>query len=159
VHDGWLWLAASIVITDMLLHRIMNLLHEVLNLTKEFGRKTSERNLVERMKKKFELIMKPLGYSITSINDPVVNISTQILANKVMRKFNADEVLVDVILLATQSAEGTQFKWLCYLCSEFLVIVARPKMRERYSNTCGFFSPLCWFLRISWKTTRFLNCR
>lgn len=80
-----------------------------MNPTKEFSRKKSERDLVEGMKKKFELIKKLHGYSITSINGPAIKISTQILAGKVMRKCCADEVLALVISLAAQCLEGLQF--------------------------------------------------
>ena len=72
VRDGCLWLGAPISITNMLIHRIMLLIHEGLNLAKDFGENTSECDLVEKMKKKFELIKKLCGYSITSIIDPAV---------------------------------------------------------------------------------------
>ena len=104
----------------MLVHRITLLLHEGLNPTKEFGRKTSERDLAEKMEVKFELIKKLHGYSITSINNPTVKISMQILDGKVMRKCHTDELLEPIISLASQSAEGMQFNWSRYLCSEFL---------------------------------------
>jgi len=45
-----LWLGGHIPITDMLIHRITHLPHEALNPTKEFGGKTGEKELVERMK-------------------------------------------------------------------------------------------------------------
>jgi len=75
-----------IPITDMLIHQIMLLPHSGLNPAKEFDRKTSEHDLTERMKKKFNLVKKPHEYSITSITNPMVKISTQILVGKVMRK-------------------------------------------------------------------------
>ena len=53
VHDGCLWLGMPIPITDMLIHRITHLPHEGLNPAKEFGRNAGERDLVEKMKKKF----------------------------------------------------------------------------------------------------------
>lgn len=59
----------------MLVHKITLLLHEGLNPAKEFGEKTSERDLAEKLKKKFELIKKLHRYSITSIIDPSVKIS------------------------------------------------------------------------------------
>jgi len=48
-----------IPIMDMLIHRITPLLHDSLNLAKEFSGKTSEKDLEERIKNKFELIKKP----------------------------------------------------------------------------------------------------
>lgn len=77
-------------ITKMLIHRITHLSHEGLNPAKEFGRKVGENDLADRMKRDFELVKKPHDYSIMSINDPTVQIATQILAIKVMRKCHAD---------------------------------------------------------------------
>ena len=47
VHDGCLCIGASIPIMNMPIHRITHLLHEGLNPAKEFGEKTSERDLEE----------------------------------------------------------------------------------------------------------------
>jgi len=85
----------------MLIHWIILLPHSSLNLTKEFGGKTSECDLAEKMKKKFDVVKKLCRYSVTSINDPTVQIATQILSSTFMRKCHADEVLVPIISLAT----------------------------------------------------------
>lgn len=100
VHDGCLWLSMPIPITDMLIHQIMLLSHSCLNPAKDFGRKTSERDLAKMMKEKFKLVKKPRGYSTTSITNPMVEITTQILPRKVMRKFHPDDVLAPMISLA-----------------------------------------------------------
>ena len=65
-----------------------------------FGRKCGEQALAEAMKEKFTLVKKPLGYAISSINDLVVKVATQILARKVMRKCHADEVSAPIVALA-----------------------------------------------------------
>lgn len=70
VHEGYLWLGGPIPITDMLIHRIIQLSYEGLNLTKEFGKKIGEKELAERMNKDYELVKKSCGYSILSISDP-----------------------------------------------------------------------------------------
>jgi len=106
MHEECLWLSVPIPITDMLIHQIMLLLHSGLNLGKEFGRRMIERNLIEKMKEKFKLVKKPHGYSITSITNPAVQVATQIIAGKVMRKCHADEVLAPVISLAAQCTKG-----------------------------------------------------
>ena len=49
VHDGFLWLNVLIPIIDMLVHWIMLLPQCGLNLVKEFGCKTSEHDLAEKM--------------------------------------------------------------------------------------------------------------
>ncbi len=61
------------------------------------------------MKEKFELVKKLCRYAISSIRDPTVNVATQILVGKVMRKCHTDDVSVPVVALATQCAEGVQF--------------------------------------------------
>ena len=87
----------------------------------EFGEKTSERDLIEKMKDKFKLSKKLCSYSISSITDPAVKVATQIFAGNIMRKCRANEVSALVVSLAAQCAEGIQFNWAQYLCSEFLV--------------------------------------
>ena len=120
VHNGCLWIGMPIPITHILIHRITHLPHEGLNPAKEFGRKTSERELAEQMKKKIELIKKPHGYSITSINNPAVKIATKILARKVMRKCRANEVPAPVVTIVANCAEGYTYNWADYITKEFL---------------------------------------
>jgi len=60
------------------------------------------------MKKKLKLEKKKRVYAISSINNLVVKVATQILVRKVMRKCRVDEVLVLVIALAAQCTEGVQ---------------------------------------------------
>jgi len=76
VHDGCLWLGIPIPITDILIHKITHLPHEALNPAKEFRGKVGKRDLAKKMKKNFELVKKPRSYSIMSINNPTMNIST-----------------------------------------------------------------------------------
>jgi len=63
------------------------------------------------MKAKYKLEKQKWGYAITSIKDRGARITTEILANKLMRKCRADEVPAPVIALAKQCAEGVQFNW------------------------------------------------
>ena len=79
-------MSEPIPITDMLIHRITLLPHSGLHPAKEFGGKTSERDLVKRIKDKFKLVKNPHRYSISNIIDPIVKVATQILAGKIMRK-------------------------------------------------------------------------
>jgi len=58
VHDGCLWLGGHIPITDMIIHTITQLPYDGLNPAKEFGRKTGEKDMAERMKKEFDLMNK-----------------------------------------------------------------------------------------------------
>lgn len=76
--------------------------------------------LTEAMKAKYKLDKRMRGYVIASIKDRGVLVATQLLANKLMRKFRADEVPAFVIALAEQCVEGVQFNWAQFLCEEFL---------------------------------------
>lgn len=58
VHNGCLWLGGPIPITYMLIHRIMHLLYKGTNLAKEFGGKTGEKDLAERLKRDYSLVKK-----------------------------------------------------------------------------------------------------
>ncbi len=83
--------------------------------------KSSNIALAEAMKAKYKLEKKKRGYSITSIKEKGVRVATQLLAGKVMRKCHADEVLVLVVALVEQCAEGVQFNWAEFLCKEVLI--------------------------------------
>jgi len=104
----------------MLIHRITHLPHEGLNSAKEFGGKTGEKELVEHMKKYYELVKKARGYSILSINNPTIQLATQILAGNVMRKSCIEEVSTPIVSLVGQCVKGILFNWSRYLCQEFL---------------------------------------
>lgn len=80
-----------------------------LESSEEVWQKHSEHDLAVKMKKKFDLVKNPCKYSIISMNDPAVQISTQILAGKVMRQFCMDEVLAPLMSLVAQCVEGVEF--------------------------------------------------
>jgi len=50
-----------------------------------------------QMNDKFKLANKPCGYSISSIIDTSVKVTSQILARKIMRKCRANEVLAPIV--------------------------------------------------------------
>jgi len=104
-----LWLEEPIPITDRLIHHITGLPYTGENPAMIFGGKGGEQALMESMKEKFKLVKKPHGYAISSICDPTVKVTTQILEWKVMRKCRANEVLALVVTLAAQCTEGVQF--------------------------------------------------
>lgn len=101
VHNGCIWLGGPILIIDILIHKIMHLRYKGTNPTKEFGGKTRENDLAERMKRYYGLMKKSRGYSIMSITNLTVQLATQILAGKLMMKCHADEVPTLVVSLAT----------------------------------------------------------
>jgi len=106
VHDGFLWLGKPIPIMERLIHRITWLPYKGANLAKEFGKKTAEKDLVERMKRDYDLLKKSRVYSILSITDQAVQIDAHILAGKVMQKCRTDEVPMPVISLVAQCAKA-----------------------------------------------------
>lgn len=61
--------------------------------------KISDLAIIEAMKKKYKLEKKKRSYAISSINDKVVRVVTQVLAGKVMRKCRTDEVPGPVVAL------------------------------------------------------------
>jgi len=101
VHDGYLWLEEPIHITNRLIHRITQVLYTGENPAMMFGRKGGKQAILEAMEEKFKLVKKPQGYAISSIYNPIVKVTTQILVGKVMRKCRADEVPTPVIMFAT----------------------------------------------------------
>jgi len=82
--------------------------------------KSSDLALAEAMKAKYKLEKRKQAYTITSIKDQGVRITTWLLAGKLTRKFHVDEVLASVIALAKQCVEGVQFNWALFLYNKFL---------------------------------------
>lgn len=66
----------------MFIHRITQLPYKGANPAKEFGGKTREKELADKMKKEYGLIKKSRGYAILSIIDQVVQVSTKILVER-----------------------------------------------------------------------------
>ena len=64
---GCLWIGEPIPIADMLIHRIPKLPYNGAHLTKEFGGKTREKELADKMKAEYGLVKKSRSYSIRSI--------------------------------------------------------------------------------------------
>jgi len=75
-HDGCLWLRGPIPIIDMLIHRITHLPYKGPNSAKEFYGKTGEINLAVKMKRDYNLMEKSQGYSVLSITNQTVQITT-----------------------------------------------------------------------------------
>ena len=100
VHGGCLWLEEPIPIMDHLIHRITRLPCKGEYPTDISEGKSSDLAITEAMKKKNKLAKKKMGYAISSINDKVVRVATQILASKVMCKCRTDKVPAPVVALA-----------------------------------------------------------
>ena len=90
MRDGCLWLSVPIPITNILIHRFTNFPYKGENPAKEFGGKSKEKELEDKIKTKFALIKKSLGYPIQSIQDQAMQFSAKILVGKIMRKCHTD---------------------------------------------------------------------
>ena len=115
-----MWLEEPIPITDHLIHCITQLPCKGEDLADISEGKRSDLSIAEAMKKKYKLEKKKRGYSISSINNKAVRVTTQILVSKVMRKCRADEVPTLVVSLAEKYVEGVQFNYPEFLYKEFL---------------------------------------
>ena len=91
--------------SPMWIHRIMHLSYTSEKPYMIFGCKGGEMVRTESMKEKFKLVKNLHGYAISSICNPVVKVTMQILAGKVMRNYRANEVLAPVVTLAQQCME------------------------------------------------------
>jgi len=69
VHDGSLWLREPILITYMIIQCITKLTYKGADPAKEFGGKSGEKELADKMKVEFGLIKNPRRYYIHSIED------------------------------------------------------------------------------------------
>lgn len=136
LHDGYLWLQEPIPITMDLIHRISQLPCKGKDPMMIAG-KSDDLALAEAIKKKYKLEKKKRGYAINSIKDKGVCVATQLLDSKVMRKFRNDEVLVLVVVLAEQCAEGSSSTGLSSSVKNFCSTARRPRSRVRPSTTCG----------------------
>lgn len=58
VHDGYIWLGGSILITNMMIHHITFFLYEGVDPTDAFMGKLEEEKLEDRMKSDFKLVKK-----------------------------------------------------------------------------------------------------
>jgi len=56
VHDGCLWLGEPIPIIDMLIHKITNFPYKWMDPAKEFGGKSKEKEIADKIKTKFQLV-------------------------------------------------------------------------------------------------------
>jgi hypothetical protein len=72
------------------------------------------------MKKKYGTDKGTRGIIIKRINDAATQLSTKILACKLLRKCHREEVPAGVVAVASQCAEGTTMIWAPYLLNLFL---------------------------------------
>lgn len=113
-----------ILITVNLIHRITHLPLKV-NNPADIAGTSSEGGLIKTVKAKYHWDKGKWGYVIASINDRAVQVATQLLAGKLMRKCHADEVPALVIALAKRYTEGVQFN-----CTVFMGRISDQLLRS-----------------------------
>ncbi len=99
VHDECLWMGEPIPIDDMLIRRITVFPYQGMNFADAFVGKSLEKKLADQMKSDFRLIKKSRVYAISSITNEAIQFATQILAGRIMRKCQADEVPTPMVSL------------------------------------------------------------
>jgi hypothetical protein len=83
--------------------------------------KSKEKELAEKMKKKYGIARGTRGIIIKRIKNAVTQLGKNILACKLLRKCHKDEVPSGVIVVAAQCKEGTSVSWAPYLLNLFQV--------------------------------------
>jgi len=73
--------------------------------------KSNDVGMIEWLKKTYKLTNGMQGYVIDSISDNAVQVATQLLARKVMRKCRSFEISIIFIALAEECATGVRFNW------------------------------------------------
>lgn len=119
MHKDTLWVSKPIYIIAELVHRVSHLPCVGRNLW-EIMAKINDVGMIKRLKKTYKLTKGTRGYFIDSISDNAVQVATQLLAGKVMRKCRSSEVPAIVIALAEECAIGVRFNWSQFICEEFL---------------------------------------
>jgi hypothetical protein len=83
--------------------------------------KSKEKELAEKMKKKYGIARGTRGIIIKWIKNAVTQLGKNILACKLLRKCHKDEVPSGVIVVVAQCKEGTSVSWAPYLLNLFQV--------------------------------------
>jgi hypothetical protein len=86
-----------------------------------FSDKNNEKTLSESMIEKFHTHIGVCGLDVESICDPTMRFVTQVLACKLLRKCQKDQVLVTVIVVDENYVKGMQMKWKTFLLNQFLI--------------------------------------
>jgi hypothetical protein len=98
MHKGYLWLNRPVSIdTDLIVH-ITGLPSQGEDPSLIFSDKKNEKALSESMKEKFHTFRGQHSLDVASICDPTVRFVTQVLACKLLRKCQKDQVPTTVIV-------------------------------------------------------------
>lgn len=100
------------------------------------------------MKKKYKMQKNKRDYTINSIKDKVLHISTQLLVGKVLRKCHEDEVPAPLVALVEQCMKEVQFNWAEFLYEEFL---ANCKEAQEQGKTLHYAWLLLCILFMTWE--------
>ena len=120
IHRGDIWLDRPIPINVVLIVQITGLPSQGMDPTLILDDKSKEKALAEEMKKKYGIVRGKRGIIIKQIINVATQLGTNILACKLLIKFQKDEVPSGVITVVAQCAEGTIVSWAPYLLNLFL---------------------------------------
>lgn len=104
MHGGYMWMDSKISLDPHLIWRIMKLRKKGKDPTTVFVDKTQDKQLAEKLNKKFGLKKKGHGYDIDSISDEATSFATQLLSTKLLRKGRHNQVTTTFIELGSQCA-------------------------------------------------------
>jgi hypothetical protein len=119
-HGGDIWLENIVSIDVEIIANIIGFPSWGMGPMQFLDDKAMEKALAEEMKKKYGTNRGTRGIIIKRINDVATQMGTKILTCKLLRKCRREEVLVGVVIVASQCAEGTIVSWAPYLLNLFL---------------------------------------
>jgi hypothetical protein len=115
VHGGYLWLDRSVSLDTYLIMRIIGLPSQGEDPLLLFSDKKNEKALSKSMEENFHTHKGVHSLDVASICDHTVRFLTQALACKLLRKFQKDQVLANVIEENEKCIEGMQMNWVTFL--------------------------------------------
>jgi hypothetical protein len=121
MHGGDIWLDKPVLITFELITQITGLPIRGMDPALILDDKSKEKTLAEEMKNKYSTARGTRGIIIKWINNIDTQLGINNLACKLLRKCHKDKVLVGVIVVAAQCAEGTFMSCAPYLLNLFQV--------------------------------------
>jgi hypothetical protein len=84
--------------------------------TEEFlEKKVCKKELEEQVKVQFNMTMGNIGLIIKEINDNTKRFASNLIACKMLRKFNREEAPRGVITVEAHCTKGMMFSWVLYL--------------------------------------------
>ena len=90
------------------------------DLSKYFKRKDNEKMLVTRINKKYDVVPNKRAYIISTIDNKGVQITTKILAVKIVCNIRPKKCTSEVTACAEQCVAGVQMKWALFQLNQLM---------------------------------------